>query len=236
MDYMPTVVFDFDGVIHSYKSGWKGAGVIPDPIVPGITDVIDQLREHGYIVVVVSTRYSTQEGMEAVKDYLTKNGIIVDDVLAEKPPAVCYIDDRAICFRGNTEKLVDQIKKFRSWVEDPKVQFMDRTDIRLDMSLISDEEREALVKKLANQPCVVLETDPSPVEQLRPCKGVYWDKGTPVEVAGRFHGWGTSYQEFDEGPGNFTTALVERDDGQVFECNPGTIFFLDIGTNNEEGR
>ncbi len=26
-----TVVFDFDGVIHSYTSGWKGATVIPDP-------------------------------------------------------------------------------------------------------------------------------------------------------------------------------------------------------------
>lgn len=47
MSYKPTVVFDFDGVIHSYKSGWKGAGVIPDPVVPGIREAIGQLQEHG---------------------------------------------------------------------------------------------------------------------------------------------------------------------------------------------
>lgn len=33
-----TVVFDFDGVIHSYTSGWKGETIIPDPPVPGIKE------------------------------------------------------------------------------------------------------------------------------------------------------------------------------------------------------
>lgn len=39
--YIPTVSFDFDGVIHSYRSGWKGAAVIPDPPVEGIKEVIE---------------------------------------------------------------------------------------------------------------------------------------------------------------------------------------------------
>ena len=27
----PILCLDFDGVVHSYTSGWKGADVIPDP-------------------------------------------------------------------------------------------------------------------------------------------------------------------------------------------------------------
>ena len=117
MSYKPNIVFDFDGVIHSYKSGWKGAENIPDPVVPGIADAIRELREIGYRVVVVSTRCSTPKGMGAVRYYLKKNEIIVDDVLMEKPPALCYIDDRAIRFDGHPEKLVEQVVNFRTWLE-----------------------------------------------------------------------------------------------------------------------
>lgn len=117
MSYKPTVVFDLDGVIHSYTSGWKGASEIPDPPVPGMRKVIDELRERGYKVVVVSTRCIGPEGMGAVKRYLKENQIEVDDVLAEKPPAICYVDDRAICFDGSTDGLIEKIVNFKSWVE-----------------------------------------------------------------------------------------------------------------------
>ena len=36
----PIICLDFDGVIHSYTSGWKGAAVIPDPPVPGALEFI----------------------------------------------------------------------------------------------------------------------------------------------------------------------------------------------------
>lgn len=110
-----TVVFDFDGVIHSYTSGWKGEDVIPDPPVKGITQAIQLIRNAGYEVVVVSTRCATQKGLEAVQKYLADNGIEVDRVCKEKPPAIVYIDDRAICFDGDSGNLLNKIEHFKPW-------------------------------------------------------------------------------------------------------------------------
>ena len=41
---MKTVVFDFDGVVHGYTSGWQGEDTIPDPPVPGIKEAIEEIR------------------------------------------------------------------------------------------------------------------------------------------------------------------------------------------------
>lgn len=190
MGYKPTVVFDFDGVIHSYASGWQGPGNTPDPVAPGISSSIKEIRDMGYKVVVVSTRCSTIEGMAAVSRYLDKNGIEVDGVLAEKPPGLGYIDDRAICFDGHPEKLPGKVKNFKTW---------------LDGQERNDEA----------------------VERLRPCKATLYKKGEAKEVTGRFHLWGSNYEEFETGPGNFTTAIIELDDGCVVSCPAETVKFLD---------
>ena len=111
-----TVVFDFDGVIHSYTSGWKGPEVIPDPPVPGIKEAIAEIRADGrYLVKVVSTRCATLRGLQAVTKYLDQHGIEVDDICEEKPPAIAYIDDRAICFDGHPETLLGKIQAFQPW-------------------------------------------------------------------------------------------------------------------------
>lgn len=110
---------DFDGVIHSYISGWKGLDVISDPPVEGIKDCIKLLREK-YRVVVVSSRTSNLTGRYAVCEYLDKHGIEVDDVCCEKPPALAYIDDRAICFDGNPESLIKKVDEFKPWTKKRK--------------------------------------------------------------------------------------------------------------------
>ena len=112
-----TVVFDFDGVIHSYTSGWQGEGVADDPPVPGIREALKEIHEAGYEVVVVSTRCATREGIDTVMHYLGKHdlGKYVDMVCKEKPPAIVYIDDRAICFDGHPETLLSKIQNFKPW-------------------------------------------------------------------------------------------------------------------------
>ena len=110
-----TVVFDFDGVIHSYTSGWQGETIIPDRPVSGIKEEIADIRAAGYEVVVVSTRCASSEGIKAVELYLETNGIVVDRVCKEKPPAVVYIDDRAICFDGKADGLLHKIQNFSPW-------------------------------------------------------------------------------------------------------------------------
>lgn len=110
-----TVAFDFDGVIHSYTSGWKGYGKIPDPPVPGIKEAIEEIRSAGYEVVIYSARTKDPEGLYAIYRYLKRYGIEVDDVVKEKPSAFVYVDDRAICFDGKSSELLDKIKNFKPW-------------------------------------------------------------------------------------------------------------------------
>ena len=120
MDKKKTVVFDFDGVIHSYISGWKGKTEIPDPPVPGIEKTLKQFHDAGYEVVIVSTRCKNDrqyKGYLAIMMWLEKYNLVnyIDGVVAEKPPAVCYIDDRAICFDGHPETLFEQVEHFKPW-------------------------------------------------------------------------------------------------------------------------
>lgn len=81
---LPCIIFeiqiDFDGVIHSYKSGWNGITEIPDEPVDGIKEAIAGIRKAGYEVIVVSTRCNEPAGMAAIKKYLKKYEITVDDI------------------------------------------------------------------------------------------------------------------------------------------------------------
>lgn len=112
-----TVVFDFDGVIHSYSSGWKGETIIPDPPVDRIDKALKDIHDSGYEVVIVSTRTKSEEGRTAVQEWLDKYNLsqYVDRLCSEKPPAIVYIDDRAICFDGNPDTLLSKIQNFKPW-------------------------------------------------------------------------------------------------------------------------
>ena len=116
-DMKKTIVFDFDGVIHSYSSGWCGVDNIPDPPVPGIGAALKEIHDAGYEIVVVSTRCASCDGLEAICEWIDRHDLdsYVDKVCKEKPPAIVYIDDRAICFDGQPETLLGKINNFRPW-------------------------------------------------------------------------------------------------------------------------
>jgi len=135
----PTVIFDFDGVINSYKSGWKGADVIPDPPVEGIKEAVEEIRKK-YKVVVVSSRCYLPGGIQAIKDWLQVHDIDVDDVTGEMPPAIAQIDDRAITFDGKPETLLEKIQNFQPWYKEQSsaTKTLDISDDKPDKDNISD--------------------------------------------------------------------------------------------------
>lgn len=139
-----TIVFDFDGVIHSYTSGWKGITCIPDPPVHGIEKALKDIHDAGYEVVIVSTRCDSFFGRVAIENWLDLYGlsVFVDRVCKEKPPAIVYIDDRAICFDGHPEKLLEKIKAFKPWNKSPETN-ADR------IRSMSDEELAEFLDQIA---------------------------------------------------------------------------------------
>lgn len=107
-----TICLDFDGVIHSYVSGWRGIEVISDPPIHGTDEAIRKLRRQ-YRVVVHSARCATEEGRDAICAWLKKHQIEVDEVCEHKPPATIYVDDRAVRFKGNWDEVANEIREFR---------------------------------------------------------------------------------------------------------------------------
>jgi hypothetical protein len=126
MTYKHTIVLDFDGVVHSYTSGWKGVDVVPDPIVEGAIAFILGALAAGYRVAIHSSRSNTHEGRRAMRNWLyieagdTWNdspdgpGLCDVEFPEHKPAALVSIDDRAITFTGTFPSL-DTIKNFKPW-------------------------------------------------------------------------------------------------------------------------
>jgi len=121
----PILCLDFDGVIHSYASGWKGADVIPDPPVEGaIAFMLNAL--HHFDIVIFSSRSNQSGGLRAMQSWLKENamgawyespaGPGLEDVrfATEKPSAMVTLDDRAITFDG-TWPVVETLKEFKPW-------------------------------------------------------------------------------------------------------------------------
>lgn len=88
------ICIDFDGVLHSYTSGWQGHGNIKDPPMPGATEACYALKEAGWLMYVLSSRTD----LKPVALWLYEYGFPPMILTRIKPIAVAYIDDRAVRF------------------------------------------------------------------------------------------------------------------------------------------
>lgn len=115
----PILCLDFDGVIHSYTTGWKGADQIPDPPVDGFFEWAIEARKH-FLLAIYSSRTGLPGGVEAMRLWLDRHmrehfekhpelrerlrddggGPLGFAFPRDKPPAFLTIDDRVVCFEG----------------------------------------------------------------------------------------------------------------------------------------
>lgn len=126
MSYQKTLCLDFDGVIHSYTSGWSGADVVTDPPVDGALDFI-RAAVNRFKVAIYSSRSGQMGGVEAMEGWLLEWGLEMEvlehiDFPADKPAAWLTIDDRGWQFHGlwpegdkETADLLDTIDNFKPW-------------------------------------------------------------------------------------------------------------------------
>jgi len=132
---MPKILcLDFDGVIHSYKSGWKGARNIPDPPVNGAIEwmetfimryctppdsVCAMAPDGEWELHIFSSRSRYLFAKKAMKKWLVQHGmdkrfLEVIKFPTRKPPATLLIDDRAMQFNGEFPMYHD-ILLFEPW-------------------------------------------------------------------------------------------------------------------------
>lgn len=123
----PILCLDFDGVIHSYTSGWKGAHIVSDPPVPGAIEFLKAAVEK-FEVHIFSSRSRQDGGGTAMRTWLGNHIINADPMVMtqnppwfaaikwplEKPPAMVTLDDRAITFTGEWPSL-DELLAFKPW-------------------------------------------------------------------------------------------------------------------------
>ena len=123
----PILCIDFDGVIHSYTSGWKGEAVVYDPPVKGALMWLSAASEW-FDIQIYSSRSKSRDGIAAMGAWLqlwankeglsNKDRFVLDSITfaIEKPAAFLTIDDRAICFDGAWNTLDPQeLLKFKPW-------------------------------------------------------------------------------------------------------------------------
>lgn len=122
----PILCLDFDGVLHSYTSGWQGADMVTDPPTEGAIPFLYTSMLH-FRVAVFSSRSNQPGGIEAMQKWVKRHAKKHDDAHLmhnkwweeiewpmAKPAAMVTLDDRAITFTGVWPDL-EKLREFKPW-------------------------------------------------------------------------------------------------------------------------
>jgi len=111
-----TVCVDFDGVLNDYRGYIEGYTY---PLNEEGIEFLRNLKNLGFCVVIL-----TSARLADVERMLHDRGLdeLVDQITNVKVPAIAYIDDRSITFRGNFSETLQELVKFRVWWEDDEHQ------------------------------------------------------------------------------------------------------------------
>lgn len=116
-----TICIDIDGTLIRYED-WQGENHFGQ-LLPGASDAMKKLHEEGWFIII----YSTRANKGILEKFLHKNDLEFDSINENpfqpdnakggKPLADVYVDDRALCFKGNWEQTLREIFSFKPWEE-----------------------------------------------------------------------------------------------------------------------
>ena len=107
--YLKTLLIDLDGVLNNYE---KYTDTIPD-IKEGAKEFLEKLYNRGEYELIL---FTTRNILQTVKWLIAnKLDMYFKDVTNVKIPAYLHIDDRAIKFEGDYDKISDEINNFKAY-------------------------------------------------------------------------------------------------------------------------
>lgn len=103
-----TILIDLDGVLNEYNGNYR-ENFIPKA-AKGVNDFLKILSKD-YNIVIFTTRNNA-----LATNWLKENSLdkYVSEITNIKRPCLLYIDDRALCYKGNFSSTIEEIKKFNT--------------------------------------------------------------------------------------------------------------------------
>ena len=113
------ICIDLDGTLAHFE-GWKGETYFGN-VIDGSKNALQKLKKNNWLIIIFTTRTNKDlitkflNDNELAFDYINENPHQPANAIGGKPYADVYVDDRAIQFNGNWEKVVSDIENFKSW-------------------------------------------------------------------------------------------------------------------------